>query len=143
MLPTGECNIVSPYSRYTRHSASTCFSPIFTNITIQAADLLDVLRRSEPDRKAAASRRRQRLKNFRMLQDQLLQPPALGNPPGIGFRTRDDEGKRLKEEASDKNKWYLEDDRDQRERAQRAHFLAATAADGVGKKVYSDEAANM
>lgn len=77
-----------------------------------------------------------------MLQDQLLQPPALDNPLVTGFQTRDDEGKRHKGATSDKDKWHLEDDCDQRECAQRAHILAARAADGVGKKVYSDEAAD-
>lgn len=101
---------------------------IMAVIISQAVHLGAALHQSEPERIAATTRRRQRLVNFRNLQDQLLEYPHIG----------DGESKRHRRESgtSHDDNWKLAEDSAQRDRAQRAHFHAARAAANGGNKVW-------
>lgn len=94
---------------------------------LQVSRLTGAAAHSELERVDAAKRRSHRLTNFRRLQDQLLHPPKLNstdrNDPSAGKVGDVGTG------------WSLAEQPAQRDRAQKAHALAAAAANVEGNKV--------
>lgn len=110
-------------------------------LLIQAAHLAAILRRSETERAAAATRRGQRLANFKHLQECLLHPPLLDSSsvPGLVCEC---EMKAIREMPQSsargtmtQDSFIIADNPTRRDRAQKAHCLAARTARAEGSKV--------
>lgn len=120
-----------------------CDSVNYCTLTFQASRLTAAFHRSEPERIVAAKRRRQRLANFKTLQDQLLRPPTLAaleqtasNPGCPEYKAVDKQRQHCMSKTATNKRWSGAEEQTQKYRAQRAHALAAAAARAQSNKVW-------